>query len=276
MICMKKLLNTMLVLSLSLLILRPVSADTVTLYAAGSLTAALTEIVATFEKHHAVDVRTRFGPSGLLREAIEQGEQTDVFISANMAHPQRLQALGWGASIVLYAHNRLCALARPGLAIDSDTLLAVLLDKNTRIGTSTPGADPSGDYAWQLFQRAESLRAGSFQALSGKAKMLLGGRESQPVPTGRTPYAWVMEQDQADVFLTYCTNVEAARRENSSLQGIALPHELAVGADYGLLVSDRAHTPALDLARFLLSPTAASLLQQHGFSIPHRPDESGL
>ena len=38
------------------------------------------------------------------------------------------------------------------------------------------------------------------------------------------------------MFLTYCTNAALAVRELPSLQVVALPAPLAVGADYGLTV----------------------------------------
>jgi molybdate transport system substrate-binding protein len=52
-----------------------VAAETVHLYAAGSLKAAMTDITREFEAKSggAVTVETVFGPSGLLRERIEKG-----------------------------------------------------------------------------------------------------------------------------------------------------------------------------------------------------------
>ena len=72
---------TLLALSMPL----SVSADSLTLYAAGSLKAALGDVAASYEKAYQTKVTTKFGPSGLLRKAIEGGENPDVFASANMA-----------------------------------------------------------------------------------------------------------------------------------------------------------------------------------------------
>ena len=33
-----------------------------------------------------------------------------------------------------------------------------MLAEETVLGTSTPGADPSGDYAWQLFDQGGAMR----------------------------------------------------------------------------------------------------------------------
>ena len=111
-------------------------------------------------------------------------------------------------------------------------------------------ADPAGDYAWEVFRRAEALRPGSQARLEAKARQLVGGPTSTPPPPDRSVYAQLLADRQADVFLTYCTNAAQAVRERPSLQVVALPAPLAVGADYGLTVltagqQERARPPGL-------------------------------
>jgi len=77
-----------------------------------------------------------------------------------MEHPQALATAGKSGPVVLFARNRLCALARPGLAVEPATLLDRMLDANVKLGTSTPRADPSGDYAWEVFRKADRLTRG--------------------------------------------------------------------------------------------------------------------
>ena len=249
-------------------LLMPVSvsaADSVTLYAAGSLKAALGDVAASYEKTYNTKVTTNFGPSGLLRKAIEDGEKPDVFASANMAHPEKLASGGWGSPVVLFARNQLCALAQPHVKMTTDNLLNTLLDKNIRVGTSTPKADPSGDYAWELFRKADKIKAGSFKTLSAKALQLTGGPNSEKVPEGRNQYGWVMGEKKADVFLTYCTNAVLAQKEVQPLKIIRIPEELSVGADYGLLVWNGAPTEAWRLAMYILSPEGQKILKEYGF-----------
>ena len=212
--------------------------DSLTLYAAGSLKAALSDVAASYEKTYTTKVTTKFGPSGLLTKAIEEGENPDVFASANMKHPEKLASGGWGGPVVLFARNQLCALAQPDVEVTTENLLNTLLDKNIRVGISTPKADPSGDYALELFNRAETIKEGSFATLSGKALQLTGGPDSAKAPEGRNQYGWVMSEKKADVFLTYCTNAVLAQKEVPELKIIRIPEELSVGADYGLLVRD--------------------------------------
>jgi molybdate transport system substrate-binding protein len=241
------------------------AADSLKLYAAGSLKAALGDVAASYEKTYTTKVTTKFGPSGLLRKAIEGGENPDVFASANMAHPEKLASHGWGGPVALFARNKLCALAQPDLEITTNNLFNTLMDKKVRVGTSTPKADPSGDYAWEIFRKADKIKEGSFTTLSGKALQLTGGPDSDKAPEGRNPYGWVMGEKKADVFLTYCTNAVLARKEVQSLKIIRIPEELSVGADYGLLVRDGASNEAWRLAMYILSPEGQKILREYGF-----------
>lgn len=241
------------------------------LYAAGSLRNALIELAAAYTQAYGAQVETTFSPSGLLRQRIESGERPDLFASANRHHPQALADAGIGAPVVLFARNELCALAQPSVDARSESLLDVLLDPDIRVGTSTPGADPSGDYAWAFFDRADAVRTGSGEALKRKARKLTGGADSPQPPAGRNNYAWVMENDRADVFLTYCTNARAAQAEVGSLQIVAVPPELAVGADYGLSLLAADNPAAVCLAIFILSPTGQRILNDHGFCAPLLP-----
>ena len=212
-----------------------------------------------------------FGPSGLMRERIEAGETAHVFASANMNHPNRLAASGHGGPVALFARNRLCALAQPGLEVTRETLLEAMLADENRLGTSTPGADPSGDYAWELFDRAESVYPGAASALKTKAAQLTGGPDSPKPPEGRNTYGWVMEDDQTDLFLTYCTNAVLAQAEVPDMQIIPVPSELAVGADYGLMVLNDAPTDAWKLAFYILSPAGQAVLARYGFDVSALP-----
>lgn len=243
-------------------------AQEVRLHAAGSLKAAMNDIADAFENSTGANVLREFGPSGLLRERIEGGEAAEVFASANMRHPQTLAKAGLAGPVTMFARNRLCALAQGDVEIGTDTVLPVILSDDIRLGTSTPKADPSGDYAWEMFARAERVETGAQDALEGKALQLTGGPDSATPPAGRNPYAWVMDEDQADVFLTYCTNAVLAQREVPELQIVQLPEALAVGADYGLTVLNDAPQDAQDLARFILAPEAQKILADYGFRPP--------
>ena len=247
-------------------------AETVNLYAAGSLKAALTDVARAFEAENSgkIRVETTFGASGLLRERIEKGEPAHVFASANTGHPKRLSEQGLTSSeLRVFARNELCALVRPGLDVTSETLLEVMLRPDVRVGTSTPKADPSGDYAFQLFAKAEAVKPGAKEKLESKALQLAGGPNSPKGPEGMTVYAWVMTTNQADLFLTYCTNAVLAKKDAPELEIVSIPNEINVEADYGLVVLKNAPAEAQALADDILSEKGQKVLLDYGFGRTH-------
>jgi len=76
----------------------------------------------------------------------------------------------------------------------------------------------------------------------------------------------LMQQDKADVFLTYCTNAILAQHEAPGLKVIQLPEPLAVGAEYGMTVMNGASEAAGRFAKFVLSGPAQAILTKHGFA----------
>ncbi|WP_176721916.1 molybdate ABC transporter substrate-binding protein [Bradyrhizobium sp. LMTR 3] len=245
--------------------------DVVLLHAAGSLRAALTEVAKAFEAAGLGKVQPRFGASGLLKDEIVAGAKAEVFASANMEHPQALVMEKRSGSVELFARNRLCALVRPGLEITTASLLDRMLDPQIKLGTSTPKADPSGDYAWEVFRKAEKISPSASAALEKKALQLTGGPTSPPAAQGRSVYGELVAQGTADIFLTYCTNALTAQRENPAQQIVRLPDTLAVGADYGLTVMNGASVPAYKFALFILSAEGQRTLAKHGFAAPALP-----
>jgi molybdenum ABC transporter molybdate-binding protein len=246
----------------------PAAAESVSLYAAGSLKAALTDVATAFEKASGNKVTAKYGPSGLLRQEIAGGAPAHVFASANMEHPKSLHDAGKSGAVTMFARNRLCALVRPGLDVSSENLLTALLDPNIKVGTSTPKADPSGDYAFEVFARAEKPKPGAKAVLDAKALKLTGAADSAKPPAGRVVYGWHVAEGRADIFLTYCTNAIEARKQYADQQMVALPDNLAVGADYGLTVVNGAPAAGRRLAQFILSPEGQNILSGYGFAAP--------
>ncbi|KRR16852.1 molybdate ABC transporter substrate-binding protein [Bradyrhizobium lablabi] len=260
------------VLAVLAIMTKPAMAEqTVLLHAAGSLRAALTEVARDFETAGFGKVQAKFGASGLLKDEIAVGAKAEVFASANMEHPQALAQDKRSGPVVLFVRNRLCALARPGLEVTPATLLDRMLDPQVKLGTSTPKVDPSGDYAWEVFRKAEKISPGASATLEKKALQLTGGPASPPAPQSRSVYGELIAQGAADIFLTYCTNALAAQRENPAQQILQLPDALAVGADYGLTVLNGASMRGYQFALFILSAEGQRTLAKHGFAAPGLP-----
>src|SRR3984893_11666141 len=127
------------------------SAEDLRVLGAGSLREVMTEIGERYREGTGITVTADFGPSGLLRERIEKGEHVDPFASADMGHPLKLLRDGRAARVAMFTRNTLCGVAVPKVGLTAENFLDRLLDPAVRIGTSTPKADPAGDYTWLMF-----------------------------------------------------------------------------------------------------------------------------
>lgn len=239
-------------------------------YAAGSLREPLSEIAKGYEAATSTRIALTFGASGLLRERIEKGEPAQVFASADMQHPEKLALTPAWQPPARMVRNTLCALANPLANVTTANLLERMLSPAIKLGTSTPKADPSGDYAWDLFRRADSVSPGAYAALNAKALQLTGAATSPQPPPGskvKGTYAWLMDEGQADIFLTYCTNAISARKEVPRLNVVAVGPALEVGAAYGL-TARACDAAGARFAQYLLMPTAQSVFTNFGFGTP--------
>jgi len=239
--------------------------EPIVVFGAGSLRAALTDIAASFEASDGTPVTIEVGASGTLRKKIESGVTCHLFASANMEHPAMLCADGLGEVPQRFCGNRIVTLSRRDIKLGADSMLAVLLDPDIRVGTSTTGHDPSGDYADFLFERAESSDPGAGAALKAKALRLTGAPNSPRPSGGGNLYAWVLSSKRCDVFLTYVTNARRACAENADLAWVEPPPPLAVRADYGLCVLDRAPMAARRFRQYILATEGRAILNRHGF-----------
>jgi molybdate transport system substrate-binding protein len=243
---------------------RPGVTQPLQIYAAGSLTAAFTEMVKAFPAPPDSVAAPVFGPSGLLRQRIEHGESADILASADMSQPRALAHEQAGRLVVMFTRNRLCALGRSSVRMTPDNLLDRLLDPAVRLATSTPGADPGGDYAWAVFARADAVHPGARTILEAKALKLVGGPNTPLLVPGHGAVQGVFLANRADVMLGYCSGSGAVMQEIPGLMNVALPSALTVGPAYGLVVlSDR--PLAARFALFVMSEDGQKILQRNGF-----------
>lgn len=252
----------------------PAHADTLKVMGAGSLRAAMTDLLQHFPKQSDEIDTPEFGASGLMRQKIEGGAAVDVFASADLEQPHKLAAGHPERLVILFARNSLCALARPNLGINETNFLDRLLDPKVRIATSTPGSDPLGSYSWQVFERAEAIKPGARSTLEAKAKKLVGGGEkTPPLVAGKGAVEGIFLADQADVMLIYCSAVAAIQKEVPSLISIKLPPALTVQPADGLVILD-SKPVALRFVAFVMSEEGQATLQRHGLE-PVAAAESG-
>ncbi len=225
------------------------------IFAAGSLRAVWQSLMACFQEK---DVLCDFGPAGLLRERIDAGEPCDFFASANMAHPQALLDAGRAQSVAPFATNRLCLTVRASAVREDDDWLSLLTRPDLRIGTSTAGCDPSGDYTQQLFSRMGDAGTRARE----RAVALVGGRDTLPLPAGSLAAEWLIGNDDTDVFIGYASYAPRLRLIET-LTVVEIPEPYNPIAEYGFACLGDKGKPFAD---FLLTPEARLILCQHGFA----------
>ena len=240
-----------------------------TVYAAGSTTGVLGAMLKRYEAETGQHVDLQTGPAGLMRERIEAGDTVDLFVSANMTHPQKLHDEGKASAVAVFARNRLCVYAVPEVGMTSANVLDRLLDPKVRIGTSTPGADPGGDYAQELFEKAGTVRPGATAALKAKARAVVGATVKPAAVKGANQREAMLERG-TDVSIGYCSSRSTA--PDTSVTKVELSPQLSITADYGLAIvttgkDESREAAAGRLALFLLSPAAQAILPAYGFGI---------
>jgi len=79
------------------------------------------------------------------------------------------------------------------------------------------------------------------------------------------PYPAVFEKDQADVFVSYCTNAVATAGEVAGVTYVRIPEDINVAAVYGMGLAPEAGTETEALADYILGPVGQAILERYGF-----------
>lgn len=234
------------------------------LYAAGSLRNALTPLLVACCERHSLDIAPTFGPAGLLSEKIVQGDKVDLFASANCAHPLRLKALGLAQDTAVFTRNHLCIAMRNVPQLTSQHWLSALCDARFVLSTSTPGNDPGGDYAFQLFARIEQHHPGTGALLRDKAKPLVGGSMMHNIPPGMTAGSYLIRSGQSDMHIGYASYLPLLLNQ-PDIHVVVIPPPYSITADYMLALLNPVRQAARLLADDILSPQGQGFLVSHGF-----------
>ncbi|GGI52984.1 molybdate ABC transporter substrate-binding protein [Oxalicibacterium solurbis] len=221
------------------------------------------EILAAYRMQGGATFDVRYGPSGKLRQEIENGMLIDVFASASTGHTEELAGKNLLGPSRVFTYNELCVIARPQLNICEENVLDMLMTPSVRVATSTPVSDPMGDYTWEFFRRADTMRPGFHALLDGKAIRLSGA--AMPAPgAAYLPYITAFTDDRADVYIAYRTNARIVSHTLPELDIVRIPQTCNVHSTYGIAARpDSADGRAF--VKFALSTDVQHILQRHGF-----------
>ena len=231
--------------------------ETLTVFAAASLTQAFTEVGDAFEEQHPeYSIRLAFDGSQRLRVQLDHGAVADLFASADERQMDLAKESGLLVSeAVAFATNSLVVAvsSRAGAHVDS---LIDLAGDNVKLVLAHPEA-PAGRYALAVID----LLAKSLDFGPGYSARLLENVVSQePNVRGVLQKVALGEADAGFVYAS-----DASTAENVST--LPLPEQANIAAIYPVAVLRTAvnKMAAEEFIQFLISPRSQSILQDHGF-----------
>jgi molybdate transport system substrate-binding protein len=228
-------------------------ADTLHVSAAVSLTEALTQIAAAFQKQTGHELALTFGSSGQLAAQIKNGAEADVFISAADKQVDELIAAhdAQAATRTVVAANTLVLIVPPG-AKDPPRSLTELSDARfARIAIGEPRTVPAGDYALQSLESAKVANTIKDRLVYGlNVRQVLAYVENGEVAAGIVYATDARESgDKVRVVATI---------DNSAHKPIEYP---------ALVITSSQHKEiAMAFLAFFHTPEAEKILAEKGFS----------
>jgi molybdate transport system substrate-binding protein len=230
------------------------AAPTVIVYTAGALRGAAADLAREAGPALGITISSQSGSAGLMRQRIEKGETADLFLSADMASPRKLQAEGRTVlPVAAFARNRMCALTRKGQGFSPENLAERLADGNLQVKTSQPVADPSGDYAWAIFDKIDALHPGAGKILKDKATANMA-----LTAPGQNSTAALITSGKIDLTFSYCSGGPFADLDSFPVPDALDPHPV-----FGMAVLS-AKPEVMKLALYLFSEEGQALLARDG------------
>jgi molybdate transport system substrate-binding protein len=230
---------------------------TITLAAAADLTDAINEIAANFQKGTGCTVRVSTGSSGNFLSQIENGAPFDVFFSADIEYPKKLEAEGLAApgSTYLYAVGKIVLWVRSDSRVDISNGLAVLRDPSVRkVAIANPQHAPYGRAAQQALQNA-----GVYDAV--KNRLALGENILQT--------AQFVESGNAEAGILALSLV-LSRGLKDKGRFWSIPENLYSPIEQGVVLVGASKNPqgAQGFLNYIKTPETAALLERYGFTLP--------
>jgi molybdate transport system substrate-binding protein len=217
--------------------------------AAASLTDAFNDLAADFEAlNPGAQIILNLAGSQSLATQIIQGAPADVFASANLTQMDRISAEGLvQGSPSVFAANQLTIVVEVGNPLDIRTL-ADLANPELILVLAAPEV-PAGDFA------ATALEAAGITVTPASLEVDVRSALSK------------VQLGEADASIVYTTDV---RSSGTSVQGVPIPPELNIVAQYPIAVLTGAPNPegAQAFVDYVASEQGQAMLGQYGFQQP--------
>jgi molybdate transport system substrate-binding protein len=240
------------------------SAAQLTIAAAADLSAALEDIVASYEKSGGGLVRLSFGSSGSLFNQIQNGAPFDVFFSADLDYPNRLidAGLAQKSSLYRYAVGQLVLWVEASSPLDVEHRgMGILLDPSVKkISLANPEHAPYGRAAVVALRHF-----GLYEKVAGR--FVLGENVSQA--------AHFVESGNAQVgFVALSHALAPGMKEKGRYWLIPFDSYPALQQAVVILSHSSKKKAAAAFLDHLKKPESRDLLRHYGFSVPEKTLEA--
>ena len=237
------------------------NAATLRIMAADALPKPITEIGNIFKKEHpGVKIDYDFLGAGVLKGDIEEGVPCDIFLSANGKFQRQLRHKGFLKSYKVFAYDYLAAATPYNNPADvtPSNLIQKLMDPNVALTTSSPHADPAGDYTWKMFKIINKQFPGAFKKITGHANHLLDAALVMPL----------LASGNTDLGILYTSQLLELKRSGAKINIIAIPRKYNTHAKFTVSVLNQSKYKSLDedFIKLLFSKKGKKILTYWGFS----------
>jgi molybdate transport system substrate-binding protein len=233
------------------------SAQEITVAAAADLQFAFQDVAARFQKDTGITVKLISGSSGNFFTQIQNGAPFDLFFSADIDYPRKLEAAGLTepGTLYEYATGRIVLWAPKESKLDLSRGLQVLLDPAVKkIAIANPEHAPYGRAAVAALKH-ENL----YDKVSGK--FVLGENISQT--------ALFIASGNADVGIVALSLAMApTMKEKGKYAEIPAEDYPAIEQGAVIVNSSRQKELARRFLAYLKTPPILELLESYGFAVP--------
>ncbi len=236
---------------------RVVGAGELRIAAASDLNFAFKELIAAYEQQTGGHVALTLGSSGNFYAQIVNGAPFDLYFSADIGYPKKLEEAGLTVpgTLIRYAVGRLVIWTPHGSPLDPSTGLTVLRDSRIKkIAVANPKHAPYG--------RAAVAAMESAGILDGvRDKLVFGENISQA--------AQFVESGAADIGIIALSLALAPAMQSKGRYWL-IPAESHPALEQGAVLLNRSVQPS-DARRFvdlLQSPLGRTVMTQYGFTLP--------
>jgi molybdate transport system substrate-binding protein len=231
--------------------------------AAGDLEWVMAEVAHRFEDETQDRIEVTYGSSGNFFQQLENGAPFDLFFSANLDYPRKLEQDGFAeaGSLYEYAEGKLVTWVPNSSSLDVDQGIELLVNGSiTKIAIANPRHAPYGEAAV-----AAMRHEGIYDKV--QSKLVLGENVSQALS--------FVVSGSADVGLVALSlALSPSVREKGRFAEISRADYPAIRQACVILKSSKNKEIARQFLKFMRTPAISALLRDYGFDVPDRSSGS--